>query len=152
MMEQQELLQQNLTKVEKEKESECRATVEELKTKIKEKESTIKQREDDEFRKAIEYQKLQALLEQKLSLTESDLKDYKAKWGQKDSEIKELNKELLASRKELATVSERLRLETARHTDEVEALKEEIAQAKSLKTEQPMSSVEQQLNLLRQTI
>jgi hypothetical protein len=50
---------------------------EDWQSKLKEKEDELKQREEDDFRKGIEYQKLSALLEQKTSLTESELKDYK---------------------------------------------------------------------------
>ena len=48
-----------------------------------------------------EFEKLNALIEQKLTLTEKELEDYKKKYSQKDQDYKEVNKELYSSRKEL---------------------------------------------------
>jgi molecular chaperone GrpE (heat shock protein) len=58
-------------------------------------------REDDEFKKNTEFTKLNALMEQKLELTEKELSDYKAKYSAKDADFKEVNKELNRTRKEL---------------------------------------------------
>ena len=44
---------------------------------------------------------MNALIEQKLELTEKELTDYKAKYSAKDSDFKEVNKELNKTRKEL---------------------------------------------------
>ena len=48
-----------------------------------------------------EFEKLNALIEQKLTLTEKELEDYKTKYSNKDKDYKEVNKELYNSRKEL---------------------------------------------------
>lgn len=87
------------------------------------------------------------MIEQKLEMTESELRDHKSKQAQKDADMKELNRELIASRKELATLAERLRLEEMHHADEVASLKEELAKPVA----QPMTSMEQQLSLMMQT-
>ena len=96
-----------------------------LQQKLKEREETLKRREDDEFRMKIEQSKLSALLEQKLELTEKELKDYKSKWTSKENDIKELNKELMASKKELLAFSDKLRLAERMHGEEIANLKTE---------------------------
>ena len=47
---------------------------------IKETERTSKQREEENFRKSHEHEKLNALIEQKLDMIEKELRDYKAKY------------------------------------------------------------------------
>ena len=44
----------------------------------------MKQKEDEHFRKTNEYEKLNALIEQKLQLTENELLEYKSKYASKD--------------------------------------------------------------------
>ena len=53
------------------------------------------------LKKVSEFEKLNALIEQKLTLTEKELEDYKTKYSNKDKDYKEVNKELYNSRKEL---------------------------------------------------
>ena len=68
---------------------------------LKEKERSSKQRDDENFRKSHEHEKLNALIEQKLEMIEKELQDYKTKYQNKDSDYKEVNKELVKSRKEV---------------------------------------------------
>ena len=44
-------------------------------------------------------------MEQKLSLTEAELKDYKERYTTKDKDIRELNKELNSQRKETQAIT-----------------------------------------------
>eukprot|EP00349_Pseudokeronopsis_sp_Brazil_P011902 CAMPEP_0202980172 /NCGR_PEP_ID=MMETSP1396-20130829/86142_1 /ASSEMBLY_ACC=CAM_ASM_000872 /TAXON_ID= /ORGANISM="Pseudokeronopsis sp., Strain Brazil" /LENGTH=65 /DNA_ID=CAMNT_0049719971 /DNA_START=1396 /DNA_END=1593 /DNA_ORIENTATION=- len=60
----------------------------------------LQTKEHDIFKKGTEYDKMNALMEQKMQLTDKELADIKAKLTQKDQEIKELGKELNVSRKE----------------------------------------------------
>ena len=85
----------------------------------------MKRREEDSFKKEIEQQKLSALVEQKLELTEQELKDYKQKWALKEAEVKELNKELMAGKKELLQFSDKLRITEKMHADELAQVKAE---------------------------
>ena len=68
---------------------------------MREKERSSKQRDDENFRKSHEHEKLNALIEQKLEMIEKELQDYKTKYQNKDSDYKEVNKELVKSRKEV---------------------------------------------------
>lgn len=61
----------------------------------------MKQKEDDIFRRATEFDKMNALMEQKLQLTETELTEYKSKCSAKDQDYKEMNKELYNCRKEM---------------------------------------------------
>lgn len=92
---------------------------------MKEQEDNARQREDDEFRKNVEYQKLNALFEQKLTMTESDLKEYKAKWAQKEADLREINKELMLSKKEVLSYSDKLRVMEREHSEEIAKVKQE---------------------------
>lgn len=64
-------------------------------------ETHSRNREEDDFKKNSEFNKLNALIEQKLEMTEKELSDYKAKYSAKDADFKEVNKELNKTRKEL---------------------------------------------------
>jgi hypothetical protein len=75
--------------------NEMHQQIEELQQRLRENEELLKKREDDDFRRQIEQSKLNALVEQKLLLTETELKDYKGKWSQKEADLRELNKELM---------------------------------------------------------
>ncbi len=68
---------------------------------MKQLEGQIKQKDDENFRKATEFEKLYALIEQKLQLTENELGEYKVKYSSKDQDYKEVNKELYNCRKEV---------------------------------------------------
>jgi hypothetical protein len=46
-------------------------------------------------------EKMNCLLEQKLELTESEVKDYKSKFQQKDTQLKEANKAQAVAQKEV---------------------------------------------------
>lgn len=61
----------------------------------------MKAKEDEIFKHRSEFEKLHALIEQKLQLTENELQDYKNKYAAKDVDYKEINKELYSSRKEV---------------------------------------------------
>lgn len=102
---------------------------------MKDSEECLKKREEDEFKRQIEQSKLSALLEQKLLLTESELKDYKSKWAQKENDVRELNKELMQSKKELLLFSDKLRISERTHCDEIANIKaeyeEKLRQAQS---------------------
>ena len=52
----------------------------EQQTDLAESQNINRNREEDEIRKNTEFSKLNALIEQKLELTEKELKDYKAKY------------------------------------------------------------------------
>ena len=94
-----------------------------LEAKLKQAESTIKLREDENFKKTNEFEKLNALIEQKLQLTEKELTEYKAKYAAKDQDCKEINKELYNSRKEVQQLTNQLhRLESDKN-DEIKQLK-----------------------------
>ncbi len=54
----------------------------------------IRNKEEDSFKKQTEADKLNALLEQKLELTDNELKDFKEKFTLKDKDFKEVNREM----------------------------------------------------------
>lgn len=56
----------------------------ELQEQLKKQEAQFKNKEDEHFRKANEYEKLNALIEQKLQLTENEVNDLKSKVASKD--------------------------------------------------------------------
>ncbi|TNV74847.1 hypothetical protein FGO68_gene12894 [Halteria grandinella] len=88
-------------------------------------ESQLKVREEESFKKSNEHMKLQALIEQKLQLTEKELYECKAKYNLKDQDYKEVNKELYQVKKEnQAILSQVQKVEQDKH-DELRALKEE---------------------------
>ena len=68
---------------------------------MKERERASKQRDDEAFQKSHEHEKLNALIEQKLEMVEKELREYKTKYQGKDADYKEVNKELVKSRKEV---------------------------------------------------
>ena len=68
---------------------------------------------------------MNALIEQKLELTEKELKDYKAKYQTKDTDFKEVNKELNRTRKELHTLTNQLHIAETEHQDAMHSLKQE---------------------------
>ena len=65
----------------------------------------MRKKEETLIKKSTEGDKLNALIEQKLELTENELKDYKEKYNQKDKDFKEVNRELGASQKELHKIT-----------------------------------------------
>ena len=75
--------------------------LEEESSKRSEVEVHSRSREEDDFKKNNEYSKLNALMEQKMEMTEKELSDYKTKYSAKDADFKEVNKELNRTRKEL---------------------------------------------------
>lgn len=115
--------EQKLTSTHKVREQELLQQIEDLSARLREKEDALRRREDDEFKKNIEYQKLSALVDQKLELTENDLRDYKSKWATKEQEVRELNKELMLSKKELLGFSDKLRIAERNHSEEIFKLK-----------------------------
>ena len=52
-------------------------------------------------------------------MTESELKDYKAKWALKEADLREINKELMQSRKEVLGYSDKLRIMEREHAEEL---------------------------------
>lgn len=64
----------------------------------------VKQREEESFKKTAEFEKLQALIEQKLQLTEKELNEYKTRYNAKDQDYKDINKELYQAKKENQTL------------------------------------------------
>ena len=83
----------------------------EMQSKLHELEKIHKSREEDDFKKNTEFNKLNALIEQKLELTEKELLEYKAKYAAKDADFKEVNKELNKTRKELQTLTNKAHLQ-----------------------------------------
>jgi len=75
------------------------------------------------MRKSNEQEKLQALIEQKLALTERELAECKVRYQNKDLDCKELNKEVLAARKEGSELQNRLARFDQSKCDEIKALK-----------------------------
>lgn len=73
-----------------------------------EKSNELKQAEENHFKKAAESDKLHALIEQKMNLTENELREYKQKYLQKDLDLKELGKDLTKTRKELQVLTSKL--------------------------------------------
>ena len=59
--------------------------------------------------------KLNALIEQKLELTEKELADYKQRYAAKDADFKEVNKELNRTRKELQVLTNKAHDSEAAH-------------------------------------
>lgn len=108
----------------------------EMTTKLAENEQIIRGREEDEFKKNTEFTKLNALIEQKLELTERELVEYKAKYAAKDADFKEVNKELNKTRKELQLLTNKYHMNESAHQDEVQQLKEDHeCKVKSLREE-----------------
>ena len=80
-----------------------------LESKIRSVEFQLKQKEEEYFRKSNEFDKLHALIDQKLHLTERELAEYKVKYQSKDLESKEASKELYATRKELQNLESQIK-------------------------------------------
>jgi hypothetical protein len=59
-------------------------TIKDLDTKVKTLDAQLRSKETENFKKTSEFDKLNALIEQKLQLTENELVDYKNKYSQKD--------------------------------------------------------------------
>ena len=77
------------------------------------------------MRKSNEQEKLLALVEQKLALTEKELAEGKARCQGKEQECRELNKEVMAARKEGSELQNRLARFDQTKCDEIKALKGE---------------------------
>ena len=90
---------------------------------IKSLESQVRLREEESVKKLNEYDKLQALIEQKLGLTEKELAEYKVRYQNKDQDCKELNKEVLAAKKEGSELQNKLARFDQSKCDEIKALK-----------------------------
>lgn len=88
--------------------SEKDSDIKSMEKKLKQVEAQLKQREDDSFKKVNEFEKLNALIEQKLQLTEKELLEYKSKYSSKDADYKEINKELFNSKKELQQLTNQM--------------------------------------------
>jgi hypothetical protein len=58
--------------------------IKDLDTKVKTLDAQLRSKETENFKKTSEFDKLNALIEQKLQLTENELVDYKNKYSQKD--------------------------------------------------------------------
>ena len=99
--EQQIQTQSSIESQVKKKLEEKDSQVKEMEGRVKGMELLIKQKEDEAFRRGTEFEKLNALVEQKLTLTENELGEYKGKYNLKDQDYKEVNKELYSSRKEV---------------------------------------------------
>ncbi|CDW76855.1 guanylate-binding n-terminal domain containing protein [Stylonychia lemnae] len=96
-----------------------------LDNKIRVLENQLKLKEDDSFKKTNEFEKLNALIEQKLQLTEKELVEYKQKYSAKDTDYKEINKELYNSRKEVQQLVNQLHRMEQEKNDEIKQLKQE---------------------------
>lgn len=92
---------------------------------IKSLENQLRLREEESIKKASEYDKLQALIEQKLQLTEKELAEYKVRYQTKDQDCKELNKEILQGKKEFSELQNKLSRFDQTKQDEFKALKTE---------------------------
>lgn len=90
---------------------------------IKSLENQVRLREEESVKKSNEYDKLLALIEQKLGLTEKELAEYKVRYQNKDQDCKELNKEVLAAKKEGSELQNKLARFDQSKCDEIKALK-----------------------------
>mmetsp|Transcript_7206 Transcript_7206/g.8653 ORF Transcript_7206/g.8653 Transcript_7206/m.8653 type:complete len:103 (-) Transcript_7206:26-334(-) len=88
-------------------------------------EARNRSREDDDFKKNTEFNKLNALIEQKLELTERELSEYKTKYSAKDADFREVNKELNRTRKELQSLTSKAHQADSLHQEEVQKLKQD---------------------------
>ena len=92
--------------------------------------------EDSSHEKALsEHSKLNALLEQKVALTERELQEYKAKCTTKDQELRQLQQEHYQVRVELQESKQQLTDVTREHQQELAKLTEE--HERQLKTRPP---------------
>ena len=76
-------------------------------------------REEDDFKKNTEFNKLNALIEQKLELTERELSEYKQKYSEKDKDFRDVNKELNRTRKELQTLTSKAHVAETSYQEEI---------------------------------
>lgn len=90
--------------------SELETQLQEESSKRTEVEVNSRTREENDLKKNTEYNKLNALIEQKLEMTEKELTDYKAKYQAKDADFKEVNKELNRKLKELQNMTNKAHL------------------------------------------
>ena len=90
--------------------SELETRLQEESSKRTEVEVNSRTREENDFKKNTEFNKLNALIEQKLEMTEKELTDYKAKYQAKDADFKEVNKELNRKLKELQNMTNKAHL------------------------------------------
>lgn len=86
-------------------------------------ETLLRAREEEAIRKAAEYDKLQALIEQKLQLTERELVDCRAKLATREAETKELTKEMYSAKKEAQALLAQLSRSEQDKADEIRAIK-----------------------------
>jgi len=75
-------------------------TVAGLEQRAKRYETLLRAREEEAIRKAAEFDKLQALIDQKLQLTERELAECRAKLVARECELKDLTKEMYSAKKE----------------------------------------------------
>ena len=92
--------------------------------KLQASEEKRKRKEEDELRKMSELEKLNALIEQKLQLTENELSDFKTRLDNKERDLKELNKELHASRKEIQGLNQKLYEAQNKKKEELQEMRE----------------------------
>lgn len=94
-----------------------------MESKNKRLENQLKQKDDDHFKKVNEFEKLNALIEQKLQLTEKELVEQRAKYQAKDTEYRDLNKELFNTKKEVQQATNQLNRLEEEKNDEIRHLK-----------------------------
>lgn len=83
----------------------------------------MRAREEEAIRKAAEFDKLQALIDQKLQLTERELADCRAKLGAREAEVKELTKEMYSAKKETQALQALLSRSEQEKADEIRAIR-----------------------------
>ena len=116
--------------------SELETQLQEESSKRTEVEVSSRTREENDFKKNTEYNKLNALIEQKLEMTEKELTDYKAKYQAKDADFKEVNKELNRKLKELQNMTNKAHLSEQLHQEEIQQLKQDYeSKMKAMKEE-----------------
>ena len=99
-----------------------------MESKNKRLENQLKQKDDDHFKKVNEFEKLNALIEQKLQLTEKELVEQRAKYQAKDTEYRDLNKELFNTKKEVQQATNQLNRLEEEKNDEIRHLKQSYEQ------------------------
>lgn len=82
-----------------------------------------RQADSSQNKKFTELEKLNALIEQKLTLTEQDLNDHKTKLGEKDKDLKELQKEHYQVRIEIQELKQKLARLDIDHEEELQQLR-----------------------------
>ena len=86
-------------------------------------ETINRNREEDEYKKNSEYDKLNALMEQKVEMIEKEMSDYKIKFTAKDADFKEVNKELNRTRKELQNLTNKNHQIETEYQEQIKELK-----------------------------